>query len=308
MEEDITEETFSNNIVSETDNNNLSSNDTSVIEEISKETKTDCGCGSHTREKNSPNYIYALGNIRFQFPNKSLEKEFQQLIRLENTANQTDSHITYNVLKNNKHIAREMCWIFTIETIDMYLIIPRDNQMLDELIESIRPRGEEEYNIDLIIGERGEIAPLEVCNLAVPIVVVDKIYSFIRRELIKAIPKAKEVEEKSFRTISTDLFNRINQLADNSGASDEHRAINYLAVRYPEIYTHATHMTKDDYSLQGIEVISSRLSGITQKLVNVIITYTHRKTMEIRKYYIRVDITGKYPFLHSPITQFIDRV
>ena len=33
-----------------------------------------------------------------------------------------------------------------------------------------------------------------------------------------------------------ELFYRIIQMADNTGGTDEHRALNYLAVRYQEIY------------------------------------------------------------------------
>lgn len=34
---------------------------------------------------------------------------------------------------------------------------------------------------------------------------------------------------------------RIVQIADNAGATDEHRALNYLVVRYPRIYEKAVY-------------------------------------------------------------------
>ena len=34
------------------------------------------------------------------------------------------------------------------------------------------------------------------------------------------------------------------QLTDNAGASDEHRALNYLAMRYPDIYARAAEAFK----------------------------------------------------------------
>ena len=76
-----------------------------------------------------------------------------------------------------------------------------------------------------------------MCNgLLVPIVMVDQIYSFDRDALMKAIPKRKGESEDQFKKTSEALFNNIIQVADNAGATDEHRAINYLAVRYDEIY------------------------------------------------------------------------
>ena len=73
----------------------------------------------------------------------------------------------------------------------------------------------------------------------VPIVVFDQIYSFDVDTLVKSIPRPKEIAAKDFAAAAEELFYRIMQLADNAGATDEHRAVNYLAVRYPAIYATA---------------------------------------------------------------------
>jgi PatG C-terminal len=65
----------------------------------------------------------------------------------------------------------------------------------------------------------------------VPIVVFDQIYSFNRGTLIKAIPKPNNTTATQFGPAAEELFNRIMQLPDNAGANDEHRALNYLAMR-----------------------------------------------------------------------------
>jgi hypothetical protein len=67
------------------------------------------------------------------------------------------------------------------------------------------------------------------------------------------------------------------QLADNAGATDEHRALNYLAMRYPAVYGKAAEEFGRNYSLSGVEVHLSRLSGV-RKGVDVIFSYTHRNT------------------------------
>jgi hypothetical protein len=95
-------------------------------------------------------------------------------------------------------------------------------------------------------------------------------------------------------------------MADNTGEMDEHRALNYLAVRYPRIYNHAAEMHGRDYSLVAIEVISSRLSGV-RKLVDVVLSYTSRTTDVTEKYYIRIDVTEKFPFLEKALAPFYDR-
>ena len=58
---------------------------------------------------------------------------------------------------------------------------------------------------------------------------------------------------------------------------DEHRALNYLAVRYPAIYAHATERFATNATLTSVDVQPSRLSGI-RTLVNVIFTFTDRAT------------------------------
>jgi hypothetical protein len=256
----------------------------------------------------APLYIYALGTIKTRFPSPSIEKEFAQSASEAQTANLTDQQVLVNVLKENRHLAREVCWVFSIEGIDTYILVPSDTTMLDQFVQSQTPaaRG---VDVDVVIGTRGPIAPAEMCNgLVVPIVIVDRLYSFDKPALMKALPKPKEVKmaEAEFRSAAEELFDRIQQLADNAGATDEHRALNYLAVRYPAIYTHTTEMYGRDFSLTGVEIVPSRLSG-TRKLVDVILAYTNRNTDVVEKYYVRVDVTEKYPFLDKRLSPFYDR-
>jgi hypothetical protein len=54
-------------------------------------------------------------------------------------------------------------------------------------------------------------------------------------------------------------------MADNAGATDEHRALNYCAVRYPRIYETVAEAFGRNSSLTAVEVRPSRLSG-TRKI------------------------------------------
>ena len=132
-------------------------------------------------------------------------------------------------------------------------------------------------DIDVVIGMRGPIAPPTMCNaLMIPILVFDQIYSFDRVALIKAIPRPEKTTAAQFAPAAEELFGRIIQLTDNAGATDEHRALNYLAVRYPAIYAKATEGFARDFSLSGVDVRPSLLSG-TRKIVDVIFAYTNRR-------------------------------
>ena len=96
------------------------------------------------------------------------------------------------------------------------------------------------------------------------------------------------------------------QMADNAGATDEHRALNYLAVRYQAIYANAADAFARNASLASVDVQPSPLSG-TRKVLEVILTYTNRNTDVDEKYFCRVDVTEEFPFLVTKLSPYYDR-
>ena len=176
-----------------------------------------------------PAYVYAIGRIEPRFPTLSVEKEFAQATGRAETAGLTDRQALHAVLsqRQNRYLARQLCWVLTIEGLDTYILQPRDPADLDLLVEALRPTPRP-TDVDVVIGMRGPIAPPELCNgLMVPIVVFDQIYSFDVDALIKSIPRPEKVAAKEFDAAAEELFYRIMQMADNAGATDEHRALNY---------------------------------------------------------------------------------
>jgi len=95
------------------------------------------------------------------------------------------------------------------------------------------------------------------------------------------------------------------QMTDNAGATDEHRALNYLAVRYPAVYTTAADEFARDFSLSGVYVQPSALSG-TRNIVDVVFSYTNRDTDFNEKYFVRVDMTEEFPFLVTKMAPYYD--
>lgn len=255
----------------------------------------------------TPSYVYALGRIDIRFPNPSAEKELAQATGRAETKGLTDRQATYEVLKNprNRYLARRLCWVLSIESVETYILQPRDPVDFNLLIEAFpAPRP---TDVDVVIGVRGPIAPPELCNgLLVPIVVFDQVYSFDVDSLIKAIPRPKEIATKKFEETAEELFYRVMQMADNAGATDEHRALNYLAVRYDKIYACCAECHGRNCSLTGVEVRPSRLSGV-RKIVDVIFSYTNRNTDCCEKYFVRVDVTEEFPFLVTKLSTYYDR-
>jgi hypothetical protein len=271
-----------------------------------------CGCKAPTPAGaegggESVSYVYAVGTVEARFTTLSAEKEFAQVSRQTDTAGKTDQQTFHAVLsqRENRYLLRQLCWVLTVQGLETYLLLPRDAADLDRLVEAIRPVPNPK-DIDVIIGMRGPIAPASMCNgLMLPIVAFDQIYSFDRDTLIQELPRPEQAKREQFEPAAEEVFNKIMALTDNAGATDEHRALNYLAVRYPAIYLKTAEQFAADYSLARVEARPSAFSA-SRRVVDVIFVYTSRHTDFSEKYRIRVDVTEEFPFLVSPMASYFD--
>jgi PatG C-terminal len=253
-------------------------------------------------------YVYALGRVEPRFPSLALEKELAQATGRAETAGLTDRQALHAVLSQraNRYLARQLCYVLTIEGLETYLLQPRDPADVELLVDAIRP-APRPTDIDVVIGVRGPLAPPELCNgLMVPIVGVDQLYSFDIDTLVQSIPRPEQIPAEQFGPAAEELLMRVLQMADNAGATDEDRALNYLPVRYPAIYAKAAEEFARDFSLTGVEVRLSPLSG-TRRIVDVIFSFTNRNTDFTEKFFVRVDVTEEFPFLVTQLSSYYDR-
>jgi hypothetical protein len=266
------------------------------------------GLAANGRSAVIPGYVYAIGRIEPRFPRPSVEKEFAQATGRAETAGLTDRQAMHKVLsqRQNRYLARQLCWVMSIEGLETYILVPGDSADLDHLVDALRPTPSP-MDLDCVIGVRGPIAPPEMCNgLTIPIVVFDQIYSFDRDALIRAIPRPEKAQAKEFAPAAEEVFDRIMQMADNAGATDEHRALNYLALRYHAIYANAAEVFARNGSLTAVNVTPSPLSG-ARKVVDVVFSFTNRNTDVTEKFFVRVDVTEEFPFLVTKLSPYYDR-
>lgn len=265
-------------------------------------------CNRVENGTNHLSYVYALGRIEPRFPYLSVEKELAQAIGRVETDGLTDPQALHSVLREqkNRYLVRQLCWILSIEGLETYILKPRDPTDYDLLVEAIRP-APSPMDMDAVIGVRGPVAPPELCNgLMVPIVFFDQIYSFDRESLINSIPGPKEKVTEQFNNAAAQVLDSILQLADNAGATDEHRALNYLALRYSALYYKAMERFKESFTLKEVETQRSRLSG-TRKIVDVIFVFNQRQTDFTEKFFVRVDVTEEFPFLVTKLSPYYNR-
>jgi hypothetical protein len=255
-------------------------------------------------------FVYAIGSIAVRFPSLGVEKEFVQATGRRDTAGLTDQQALQGVLSEpqNRYISRQVCWVLSIEGLETYILQPREAADYDLLLEAVRANPDAE-DVDVVIGLRGPLAPPSMCNgLTVPLVSFSQIYSFDRASFFDAVPIPDRKDAEQFRNAVRSTFNSLLRVTDNAGATDEHRALNYLATRYPAVYERASAQLDRNFSLTAVETAASRLSG-ARRLVNVILVFTHRQTQEVERYSVRVDVTEEFPFLASPLAlaPYIDR-
>jgi hypothetical protein len=261
-------------------------------------------CAANAKAVGPPSWIYAIGNVEPRFPRISVEKEFAQALAQEKATDLTDRQALHAALSKpeNRYLVRQLCWVMTIGGLETYLLVPRDPVDFALLVDTLRPTPDPS-DLDCVIGARGPIASPEMCNgLMVPIVVFDKIYSFDRDALIKAIPRPEKMSAKEFEPKAAEVFHAMTQMRENAGATDGDRAVNYLAVRYPRIYEAVAEAFGKNQSLSAIEVRPSTLSG-TRKIVDVIFSFRHRETDVVEQQAAQVDVDDEYPFLRKQLSK-----
>jgi hypothetical protein len=265
-----------------------------------------CPTCSAAQTVSSPQWVHAIGHIELRYPTLSVEKEVAQAKGRTNTAGLTDQEAFLKVLQDNSYLVRQMCAVLLVQGMETYLLVPRNPVDYTLLVQAVRS-SPSPADLDVVIGVKGPIADPNVCNgLQVPIVIFDQIYSFDSPSLLQALPLPENIAAERFTASAREMFNRIMGQSDNAGATDEHRALNYLAVRYPPIYTRAAIAHATDSSLTAVSVKPSPMSG-TRNIRDVIFAYTDRNTDVVEKYFVRVDVTEEFPFLVTALSPYYDR-
>jgi hypothetical protein len=242
--------------------------------------------------------VYAIGRIEPRFPLLSLEKEFAQVAGRTPSEGLTDRELFHTVLSQpeNRYLAQQLCWVLSISELDTYLLYPRNPVDMEVLVASLRPRPRS-VDVDVVVGQRGPLAPPEVCNgLMVPLVGFTQIYSFDKDSFVAAVPRPSRTKQEAFESVVEEVLERVLMMADNVGSLDEHRAINYLALRYPPMYAKAYDLFSAGVTLDGVDVQPSGV-GMSRNLMDVVFSFRNRSTNFVERWSARVDVTEEFPFL-----------
>jgi hypothetical protein len=301
-----------------------------------------CSCGAsgpctcNGAENSEAGFVYAIGTVEAEYPNVAIEREMQVLGHHFGVAMHPDPTLPmkptedrswqYAVLnadrKMTRYVARQLTWRLTVEDFPAFILKPQDPSDLDGLIDCLdrskypRPHGGSKeqgtndgkkargkqaggarnetegstsidpphgppQDLDVVVGVRGTSTAdgIEV--------LLDHVFT---------IPADR---------LSPGGLGIFAQLSDNYGLTDADRAYNFLAARYTIPPQYLAEI--ESLGLVSVPVISSRLSGATDRIVRVIFTLKGVNRPIEKKYFVRVDVTHKFPAIVNSWQPYLER-
>jgi hypothetical protein len=250
--------------------------------------------------------VFAVGRLRPRVPTLGLEKEIAQATGRKPTSTKSDDEALCAILTapENDYLAREVCWVFSVQGVDAFIVKAADATTLKWVLSTVRP-DKGPSDLDVVIGRMAGRASMVECNgLMLPTVGPAQVYSFDRASFARSIQRPKDIDEKSFDSAVKQTFDVIAQLNGNYGLTEAHRALNYLVIRDPHLYEVVARQLADGAPLTAIASRPSALSG-GRRVIEVILHFKTRASDQTRSYFARVDVTDLFPFLVSPIAPYI---
>jgi hypothetical protein len=269
-------------------------------------------CGSHFQtmsafSASSAYYAYAFGRIEPRFPNIGVEKEFAQFASRAPSTGVDDAAFIRSVLSDPgaQYLARQLCWVFSNQDRDCFVVAPRDQNELDNLIESFA--SSKENTIVVVVGRAvvGAGWAPETGEAALPRFGADQLIHFDIDEFVSRVPRSADLPEDEFKNAVRSVFGRIHRRSENTGITDDHRALNYLALRYPVIFEVTTRAAAKSLVLASIDA-RAQTTGDVRRIVTVRFNFRGPGNGFIEKYNCRVDVTEEFPFILSPFQQIFD--
>lgn len=250
-------------------------------------------------------FIYAIGKFDVRFPTLGIEREFQQRearMEAEIAATASRGARTRAILEANAHLARNVCYVFTVGGLPAYVIVPTSVQQAPELLSAIEHMDDADHWC-VLIGRRGALAPPATCaGIVAPIVACDQLYTFSMDEWIDSLQarvepalKAKKVAREGFSASARELFVQITRSTENIGATQAHRALNYFVMQHPGLFL----AVSERAGAQRLQKIETRLIlglGIREQ-VGVIATFVDVTTGVTDRLFTRIDVTEEWPFV-----------
>jgi hypothetical protein len=269
--------------------------------------------------------VFAVGLLTTQFSSVGAEKQFAQLAA-EISPGLVEAKVLREVLSvpENRFLGRYMCWNFTtLQHVDAFTVVPREEAEVARLVELL-PSSDSDEEVHVVVGRSVPPGTIDApcAESGLPTVIADQLLAFTLDEFAEALPDpggkadakagatARRREKpaaggsgsrEQFEAVVRQVFNRLTRRADNRGISDEHRAINYVAVQYPQLY-HAVAQANAEGKML-VDIVARHTHSPARRLVSLEIILRHQRTDIAERYQCVVDVTDTFPFLATRLQQ-----
>lgn len=250
----------------------------------------------------SDQWVYAIGQVGTRCLTEGVERELRQAMGGDDPLDLANLAKFRKTLTRpeNRYLVRELCWVLTVDGIDSYVLAPSDPTDIALLADAIRPNSDGQ-NIDAVVGRiRESLSSAAPCSpIRLPLLAFDQLHSFDTLSFAKGVQEADA--EKVEESFVVDVLQRLTSLGGSLGLAAEHRALNYLILRYPKLYHLSSKKASEGLSLQVVRFLRPAAAG-GRVLVDVLLTFISNVDSRSERWSVRVDVTDKYPFLRGALS------
>lgn len=260
-------------------------------------------------QRNAHDYIYALGQLNIVFPNEGIKRQFLS-VAMDLGVNEK---AYYEVFTNKAlpvtnpargkylYLAEQVDWVLHIDQQPRYVLMPTTPVELQQLIAALKPPSDTlEPIYTCVIGHVSAAQN----DLALPEVICQQVYHHTLTDLHNTIQQISSAETNAIQDVIREL-----ELKPNLGRNDYDRAKNFVAFRYPDIYVHTHKMLTGSNAIPNASLLRIAFthfdSQSEHQLVDITLTYKENASPRHHYYFLRVDVSGLYPFINTEIQPFM---
>jgi hypothetical protein len=267
--------------------------------------------------------VLAVGQLRASFPNLGLQREYAEAAGVDPDAPIASSDLKDLISQDEyRYLAHQLCWMFTVQSADVCVVVPRSDADLDELVDSLA--ADDENTVQVLLGQPTTRAAAPDCSdNDLPMVSPVQLLSFTIDEFAAALAQRSDAEQATpeagngggegasgtgddprWRRMVRDVFYRLTRRADSTGFSDEDRARNHEALKDAGMYALTWNALSNGQNLIGINTRPFMRGGRRQ--VAVRFSFRHHQTHVIERYETVIDTNDLFCFKATSLTPTYD--
>jgi PatG Domain len=266
--------------------------------------------------------VLAVGRVRSSFPNLGLQREYAEAAGADPEALVASNDLKELISQDEyRYLAHQMCWMFTVQSVDVCVVVPRSAEDVNELVSMA---ADEEDTVQVLLGQPTTTAAAPEClNDDLPMVSPVQLLSFTIDEFASALAQRYDADRATskrgkagadradgtgndphWQAMVRDVFYRLTRRAGTTGFRDEDRARNYVALKDPAVYAMIWNALSNGQSLIGIG--SRELIRGGRRLGAVWFTFRHHQTHVVERYETLIDTQDLFCFKAAPLTPTYD--